>query len=125
MKSPGELLECLGLAELCTLLNEGVLEVGPALQYLHILAVNVGRGVVLRGDQLVGKGLQRLDLLLLVADGLVKVLVLLDHHLNLLIVKLHTAGNPGLLQVLTGSYNQLFLKIQLTYPRTLGKTERS
>ena len=92
MKSPGELLECLGLAELCTLLNEGVLEVGPALQHLILLAVNVGRGALLRGDQLVGKSLQRLDLLLMVADGLVKVLVLLDHHLNLLFLAVNVVS---------------------------------
>jgi hypothetical protein len=61
---PGELLEGLALPQLCPLFDERFLELGPALEHLSLLGLDVLTGVVVGLDQLIGKGLQSLDLLL-------------------------------------------------------------
>jgi hypothetical protein len=61
---PGELLESLALSQLGPLLYERLLELGPALEHLPLLGLDILAGVVLRLDQLISERLQRLDLLL-------------------------------------------------------------
>ena len=118
------------LSKLGSLLYQSLLQLLPPLEDILFLLLDVSSSVMLGLDQLVRVRLQRLNLLLLVADGLVEVFVLLDHCLNIvllavsLIVSLEESlpGSHPVFSLLAVAVIQLELQalVELHPPRNPG-----